>query len=295
MSSCFAGDDRAITSSSEATRARKQRAIYKTMRNSVRRSENARSAYLGSNRNYRLKAPNQLPSTSPSADCLSSSHSYEDFMNMVRGRLLVNPKLGVPPGVGTWLPSLLTRAVTANEPQMMQKLAMVDKSTTTSKTWSLPYIRDVLERPPNGEDFTTYIHTGYPPNITDPAYKLYKGNCRKPLTLSNIAQRNSYVITPLDAASYRYYQLAMTQPTSGIMFPSKVSFGHMEQGELCCNGCGEGRGRWQPPKACATCCGVPLSSSDGPFLPLESNMIQFVKNYKPCADTPCPRTDPEKV
>lgn len=292
MSSCFAGDDRAITSSSEVTRARKQRAIYKAMQTSVRRGEKSRSAYLGWNRNYRLKAPNQLPTTSPSADCLASSHSYDDFMNIVRGRLLVDPKLEVPPGVGTWLPSLLTRAVAADEPQMMQKLA--DTPTADNKkTWTLPYIRDVLERPPNGEDFTTYVHTGYPPNLTDPAYKLYKGNCQKPLTLASIAERNSYVVTPIDASSYRYYQLAMTQPTSGIKFPSTVSFNQLSQGEKCCNACGEGRGTWKYPKACATCC-FAEANNVLTFLPLKHNMIQTVKNYKPCASELCPGTDPGK-
>ena len=294
MNRCFAGNDTDIVSSSDYIIARKRKNIFSTMQKSVggfgKPNARDRASYLAHNRNYRLKTRSQLPpGIKHNANCLAYSHSYADYLNMVKGKHYANPKLLVPPGVGNWLPSFLQRVVT--KPQMAQKIAVGKMDGAAGKIWGLPYAFNVLERPPNGEDFSTYVHSGYPPNILDPHYEYYKGNCQNPdssLKFAKIAALGLYGVPAANANDYRYYQLAMTQPTSGMMYPSKVSFDYVGQGQSgsggknggCCNSCGEGTGDWMAkepgsPKHCY---------DDGKWYDTQSapGSLPFVKDQKPC-------------
>lgn len=305
MSRCFAGNDTDIVSSSDYIIARKRKNIFSTMQKSVGGFGNPnardRASYLAHNRNYRLKTRSQLPlGIKHNANCLAYSHSYADYLNMVKGKHYANPKLLVPPGVGNWLPSFLQRVVA--KPQMAQKIAIGKMDGGAGKVWGLPYAFNVLERPPNGEDFSTYVHSGYPPNILDPHYEYYKGNCQNPdssLKFAKIAALGLYGVPAANANDYRYYQLAMTQPTSGMMYPSKVSFDYVGQSgpdgknEGCCNSCGEGTGDWM---AKAPGLSQPCYDTGG-WIDKQTapGSLPFVKDQKPCShQNKCNGTDPQQ-
>lgn len=232
MSNCFSANDSEIICSSDYTLAKKRMNVYRTMQRSVlSKRPNARTAYLANNRNYRLKTPSQLARTN--GNCLAQSHSYSDYLNMVRGKHYVSPKLTMPPGVGNWLPGLLQRMVT--KPPLMQK-------TFASPEWKPPYLPNQLDvtMPPKKEGTT-----GWPATVTDPSYTMYRSPCNESVTSADISKLLTlYGVPWANAQSYLYYQYAMTQPSSGVMFPSKVSFDAINVGNNCCNDCGEGNGTW---------------------------------------------------
>ncbi len=271
MSNCFSANDSEIICSSDYTLAKKRMNVYRTMQRSVlSKRPNARTAYLASNRNYRLKTPSQLARTN--GNCLAQSHSYSDYLNMVRGKHYVSPKLTMPPGVGNWLPGLLQRMVTND--QLLQKTSTV----TNPSQWTLPYVANQLHVPTVSEKEDS---KGWPPTVTDPLYTMYRSPCNDSVTSADISKLLTlYGVPWANAKSYLYYQYAMTQPSSGVMFPSKVSFDSINAGDKCCNDCGEGGGKWGADR-------VPDSVHTPPLPP--PAYINRVDNKKPCPKT-CPQS-----
>jgi hypothetical protein len=199
-------------------------------------------------------------------NCLAQSHSYSDYLNMVRGKHYVSPKLTMPPGVGNWLPGLLQRMVT--KPPLMQK-------TFASPAWTPPYKQNQLHVITASDREES---TGWPATVTDPLYIMYRSPCKDSVTSADISKLLTLYGVPLaNAQSYLYYQYAMTQPSSGVMFPSKVSFDTINAGDNCCNDCGEGGGTWGAER---------VDSSAPPPLPAPA-YINSVDNKKPCS-SPCP-------
>ena len=225
MSRCFSVTNDEIRTGSDYVTAKRRKNIYRTMHRSLHSPGNAKTAYLADNRNYRVKQCSNVPHT----DCLAQSQSYYDYLNMVRGRMYVNPKLVVPGGskYNVSLSSMLQRYVDPSvDPQVMTKtLTVKDPGTTTGASWALPYIRNTVGLPPDGEDYDNFFYTGYPATIVDPKFQFYRdidcNESRQSLKL------NLYGVPCANASTYRYYQIAQSQPSSGVMFPSPVSFGNL--------------------------------------------------------------------
>ena len=284
MSRCFSVTTDEITSGSDYVTAKRRKNIYRTMQRSVQSQGNSAAAYLADNRNYRLKTTLQMPAPGSlgghpctSNSCLAQSQSYSDYLNMVRGRMYVNPKLAVPAGSKhhVSLSSMLQRHIGMNDlsilsPQVMTKALLLKPGFPDPTIWSLPYRPNCLGVPPEGETFDNFIYNGYPATVVDPNFQLYRGNCAKK---NHSLKSRLYGVPCANANSYRYYQLAQAQPSSGVMFPSPVSFAYHKPG-CPCAGCCDGGGSWGkgPPDCLPQYC----ASNPAP------DQLEKVTDQKPC-------------